>query len=83
MFPIVNSLLVNLCNIGMMEDNWELQVVDAKLDIWKEKKKKQEKGARSKKLKYEIMREDWGREHKMEQKNAPKQVSLFPQHPCW
>ena len=34
MCPIVNYVLVSLCNTIMMEDNCNLQVVDAKLDIW-------------------------------------------------
>ena len=34
MCPIVNYVLVSLCNIIMMEDSCNLLVADAKLDIW-------------------------------------------------
>ena len=34
MCPIVNYVLVSLCNIIMLEDSCNLLVADAKLDIW-------------------------------------------------
>ena len=58
----------------------ELGTIGSRTNATKRDKEEQ-KGARSKKFKHQIIREDWGREQPMERKNPPEDSSLYQPKP--